>query len=294
MEAESREAPGTGRPKNAVEKAAQKTAMSPAMETLARLGYGVRGLVYAMIGLLALQVALGKGGRLTDTQGAIAFLGSSLLGTILLWVILVGLVGYGLWGFIRAFLDPYHKGSEPGGIVQRIGYAFSGVSYMLLGWTTLNLIRGAGSSQGGSQTAQIQHTASTILNKPWGVWVVALAGAAVIGAGLFQVLEAARKEFPQQFRPYALNSDQRKLISRMGRFGVASRGLVFTLVGLFLLLAAVQHNPGQAKGMDQVLASLVARPYGHWLLGVVAVGLIAFGVYSALSGFWLRFKRQPG
>jgi hypothetical protein len=278
-------------PKDDIKKTARDVTYNPAMETMARLGYGARGLVYAIIGLLALQVALGKGGRLTDTQGAIAFMGSSFIGTIFLYVILVGLVGYGLWGLVRAFMDPWHKGTDAKGIVMRIGYAISGISYLLLGWATLNIIRGVSSAQNGSQTMQIQHLARTILTKPWGVWVVSLVGLVIVASGVVQILEAVRKEFPQQFDPYALNNSQRRLISRLGRFGVAARGLVFSLIGLFLFLAAVRHNPAAAKGIDQVLASMLQQPYGHWLLGVVALGLIAFGIYSALSGFWLRLKR---
>lgn len=277
--------------KNEVKKAARSAAMSPVMETLARTGYMVRGLVYGVIGLLALQSVLGRGGKLTDTQGAIAIMGSSLLGAIFLYVILVGMLGYGLWGLVRAAFDPYHKGTDLKGIILRAGYLVSGISYLLLSWATLNLIRGTPTAQNGSQTLQIQHTASTILTKPWGVWVVALVGFVIITSGSVQILEAVRKAFPQQFEPYALNSSQRNWISRIGRFGVAARGLVFTLVGLFLFLAAVQHDPGQAKGIDRVLASLLSQPYGPWLLGVVALGLIAFGTYSAVSGFWLRLKR---
>lgn len=154
--------------KEGVKKGARDATTSPFMEALERLGYMVRGLVYGVIGLLALKVVLGGGGSITDTQGAIAALGKAPLGGILLYVILVGLVGYGLWGLIRAVVDPLHKGRDAKGIAERVGFAISGISYLLLGLATFNLIRGAASgAHNGAQTAQIQQTAGTILSKPW-------------------------------------------------------------------------------------------------------------------------------
>ena len=115
-------------------------ATSPLMEKLIRLGYMARGLVWGVIGLLAIQVAVGSGGALTDQQGAIAAMGSTPVGKILLYVMLLGLVGYGLWGVIRAVVDPLHEGNDAKGIVQRVGYLVSGISYGLLAMATYGLI----------------------------------------------------------------------------------------------------------------------------------------------------------
>lgn len=273
-------------------KVAREATTSPLVETLLRLGYVVRGVVYGVIGLLALQMVVGGGGKLTDTQGAIAVIGKTPLGGVLLYVILAGLVGYGLWGLIRAIVDPLHKGTDAKGIAERVGYAISGISYLLLGLATFSLITGgASAARSGAQAAQTQQITGTILSKPWGAWVVALVALIVMGAGVLQIYQGFHPSFDQQFKPYALSSGQRKWIARVGRFGAAARGLVFTLIGLFLFLAAYHNDPSRAQGIDGVLASLLHQPYGPWLLGVVALGLIAFGVYSALSGFWLRLKR---
>ena len=273
-------------------KAARDATTSPLMETLMRLGYVVRGLVYGVIGVLAFQVALGVGGALDDTQGAIVALGKTPLGGAVLYGILVGLIGYALWGVIRAVFDPLHKGTDPKGIVERVGYAVSGLSYMLLAFATYGLITGgASAARNGAQAAQTQQTTASILSKSWGPWVVGIAAVILIGVGLSQVFQGLRPDFERQFQPYALSSSQRKWIDRLGRFGTAARGVVFTLVGMFLFLAAYHHDPSQAKGIDGVLTALLHQPYGAWLLGVVALGLVAFGIYSAMSGIWLRFKR---
>jgi hypothetical protein len=121
--------------------------------------------------------------------------------------------------------------------------------------------------------------------------VVGIAGLIVMGSGLVQMMRGARDDFEQQFELYAMNSNYRKWLIRLGRFGTMARGLVFTLVGLFLFGAAYNHNASQAQGIDGVLAALLHQPYGPWLLGIVAAGLIAFGIYSAMNGILLRLKR---
>jgi hypothetical protein len=271
---------------------AHRATTSRIVENLLRLGYVVRGMVYGIIGVLALQVAIGSGGTLTDTQGTIATIGRTSLGGILLYVVLAGLIGYGLWGLIRAIADPLHKGTEAKGLGERIGFAISGISYLALGLVTFNLITGqAMAAQNGAQTAQARQSVGTILSKPWGAWVVAAVALVITGVGLLQIYQSTRPDFIRQYQPYALNENQRKWITNLGRFGVAARGLVFTLIGFFLFLAAYQNDPGRAQGIDGVLTSLLQQPYGPWLLALVALGLNAFGIYSALSGLWLRFKR---
>jgi hypothetical protein len=262
------------------------------MESLMRLGYMVRGLVYGVIGILAIQVALGVGGAITDVQGAIVVTGRTATGGVLLYGVLIGLIGYALWGIIRAVFDPLHKGTNFKGTVMRVGYAVSGVSYALLALATYGLITGAASAaRSGAQGAQTQQAAASILSYSWGRWAVGFVALVVIGIGLIQVFQGVARNFDQQFQPYTLNSNQRIWIIRLGRFGTAARGVVFTLIGLFLFLAAYRNDPSQAKGIDGVLTTLLHEPLGPWLLGGVALGLIAFGLYSAMSGVWLRFKR---
>jgi len=274
------------------ESAARGAAASPAMEDLMRLGYVVRGLVYAMMGLLAFQLAIGRGGATTDTQGAIAALGRTSLGGILLYVVLVGLVGYALWGLVRAALDPWHKGDDTKGIVERVGFAVSGISYGLLAYATYGLITAKpAAAQNGAQAAQTQQTTASILPNSWGPWVVGIVALIILGVGFSQIVKGLNPHFERQFEAYALTGSERTWIDRLGRFGTAARGVVFSLVGFFLLLAAIHRDPSLAKGMDGVLTAVLHQPSGHFLLGIVALGLIAFGIYSAMCGFWLRLNR---
>jgi hypothetical protein len=258
-------------------------ATSPLMEKLIRLGYVARGLVWGIIGLLAFQVAVGSGGKLTDQQGAIAALGNTPLGQILLYVMLLGLVGYALWGVIRAVIDPLHEGKDAKGIVQRVGYLVSGISYGLLAMATFGLITSkATAATGGAQGAQTQQATASILTQPLGPVVVALVAAIVIGVGALQIYTAFRPKFNPQFQLATRTGNARLWIERLGRFGTVARGVVFALIGVFLLQAAIQHNASQAKGIDGVLTALLQQPLGPWLLAVVAAGLVAFGIYSGM------------
>ncbi|HEY3288672.1 MAG TPA: DUF1206 domain-containing protein [Anaerolineae bacterium] len=275
-----------------LDRAAHSASTSHLVETLMRLGYGARGMVYGVIGILALQVALGGSGTLTDPQGAIVAMGQTPFGGVVLYVVLLGLIGYGLWGLIRAAFDPLHRGTEPKGIVVRLGYAVSGISYLLLALSTYGLLTGgAAAARGGAQTAQTQQGTATILAQPGGVWVVVLAAAFIMAIGILQIYHGLHRKFDQQFTAYELNASQRKWITRMGQFGTAARGLVFALIGVFMFLAAYNHDPRLAQGFDGVLVSLLHQPYGHILIGFIALGLIAFGIYSIMSGIWLRLKK---
>jgi len=268
--------------------AAQKAGESPLMEVMTRLGFGVRGLIYIIVGLLAVQVALGKGGALASPQGAIAAIGKQQSGLILLWVVLVGIISYSIWGIVRAVLDPLDKGHDLKGLLTRVGFLVSALGYAILAFYTYGYITGKSQSANGSQT---QKYIGLIMAMPWGRWAIGILGLIVLAVGLYQIYLGFTAGFDRQFRTYVLTPEELKLVTDIGRFGTSARGVVFAVVGGLILVAAYQANPSQPIGMDAALATLLHQPYGIWLLGVVAVGLIAFGFYSMLSALWFRLKR---
>jgi len=282
----------TNRPigiKAEVKKAGKKAEFSPLMETLTRIGYGVRGLIYITMGLLAVQVALGKGGALESPLGAIAKIGKQPAGMFLLWVVLLGLVSYTLWGVVRALLDPLHKGNDMKGLIERGGFLASAFGYAILIMPTYGYVTGSSLASKGSQT---QKMITSIMAMPWGRWAIGILGLIVLAAGLYQIYLGLKAGFEQQFQTYRLTPKEVKLVTNIGRFGTAARGVVLTVVGGLISFAAYSANPSQPIGMDTALATLLHQPYGIWLLGIVALGLIAFGAYSVLSALWFRLKRQ--
>lgn len=277
---------------NKIKEEGKTIVFSPFLENLTRIGYGARGLIYGMIGFLAIKVALGASGGLQDPQGAIASIGQSLIGRILLGIILVGLIGYAIWGLIRAFFDPLHKGKDFKGILERVKFFISAVAYTILIIPTYNVIFGMSkAAQNGVQGIQMRNIVSTIFLIPFGKWIVGIIGVVILGASLFQIYKGLRHNFDEEIKPYDLTPKRAKLVKITGRFGTLARAVVSTLVGLFLLFAAYRANPAEVKGIDGALLILLHQPYGSWLLGIVAIGLISFGLYSLLIGFWFKLKR---
>ena len=272
-----------------VKNAGKKAAFSPLMEALTRVGYGVRGLIYITMGILAFNVVLGKGGAPTDQQGAIAAIGSQPAGLILLWVILIGLASYSLWGVIRALLDPLHKGHDLKGLIARAGYLISAGSYTLLIPPTWRYITGSGRSP--SSGASTQQSMASILSMPLGPWLLGALGLAAGAAGITQIFQSFHASFDKQFQTYAMTASQVKFATQLGRLGTATRGLIWILVGGAIVMAALQSNSNKDIGIDAALTSLLHQPYGVWLLGIVAVGLMAFGVYSVLCAVWFKSRR---
>jgi hypothetical protein len=266
--------------------AAKKVEYSPLVETLTRLGYAVRGVIYFMIGLLALRVVIGQGGKLANPQDAIATLGKSTVGILLLWIILIGLISYSLWGLIRAFLDPLHKGHDVKGLLERFGFIVSAFGYMVLVAPTLRYIQGNSAS-----SSQTPHTIFQILSIPFARWVVGIVGLGVVAGGLYQMYLGIKAHFDHQFQIYALNKDQLNLATSVARFGTAARGVVFAVTGILMILSAYHTDPNKQIGINAALNFLLQLPYGLWLLAFITLGLMSFGIYSLLSALWFRLKR---
>src|SRR5512142_2625568 len=260
-------------------------AANPWVERLARFGYLIRGLVYATIGVLAVQLALGTGGQATTQSGAIAMLGSQPSGKGLLILIVLGLASYSLWGFVRAIFDPLHRGKDSKGIVARIGFVFSGLSYGLLIIPPLQSLMNQGGSQPAGNPADIS---VQLFNLPFGKWLVVGLGLFWMAVGLGQLYVAYKQNFKKDFQLIKMSPVERKWAIRLGQIGYAARGIVFAVIGALVLQAAWTHNPSQPQGFDTALLKLAQAPNGTLLLGGVALGLIAFGIFSAFCARWIK------
>ncbi len=266
-----------------VARAAGQTTASPWLEGLARFGYAVRGVLYGTVGLLAVQVALGRGGATTDKSGAITAIGNEPFGKLLLVLVVVGLIGYALWGFVRALLDPLGRGTDAKGLAQRAGYFVSGLSYGALVLPTVQLLLGNGGNNGGGGDGTAK-----LLAAPFGPWLVGLIGLIGIGGGLGQMYLAWSAGFQKDFKQWEMGADTLRWASWVARFGLVARGVIFMMLGFFLIQAARNVDPRQAVGLDGALAKLAHEPAGPLLLGLVALGLVAFGIYSICCARWIR------
>ncbi|ADO74400.1 DUF1206 domain-containing protein [Stigmatella aurantiaca] len=250
----------------------------------ARFGYAARGVVYATIGVLAVKLALGYGGKTTDTQGALVTLAQQPFSIVLLSLLAAGLVAFAAWRFVQAILDPEQKGRDGKGILTRVSYFISGGMHVALALSAAHLVTGAGVQRGRGT----QGWTAELLSKPFGAALVALVGAGVLAFALVQFRNAYTAKFREKLSLERLTPAHRQWALRVSRFGLAARGAVFTLISGFLLLAALTANPREAKGLDESLAVLAEQPFGAVLLGIVALGLVAYAAYLFLQA---RYRR---
>ena len=248
---------------------------SSAFELLSRAGFVARALIYAIIGILALKLAFGYGGKLTNQQGALHTVANQPFGKFLLTLVAIGLGGYSLWRLVRAWIGHGREGSDSG--FERIAALASGIAYGAMCALALEILVGAG--EGGSSGSPKKATAG-VFGWPAGAWIVGIAGGVMIGVALYQGYRGITKRFLDDSKVQEMRPRVKEWISRLGAIGHLARMIVFGLVGIFLIKAAIDYSPSKAVGLDGALAKIVYRSYGHFLLGVVAVGLIAFALYS--------------
>lgn len=266
-----------------IESTARAALRNPWVEPLARFGIASRGAVYALIGMLALQTAVGaRGQQETDTRSVLQWVAQQ--STALLWLLALGLFGYALWRVVQGVLDPENKGSDPKGLAVRAGMVISGLIYGSLALAAVRIASGTGDGGSGGT----QGFTADLMTKPFGRWIVAIAGLCVIGSGLSQIWQGWTEKFRKKLQLQRMNPNEQKLALRTGKVGLIARGVVFLLSGWFLIQAALRFDPSKAQGLGGALEALARQPEGAWLLGLVALGLIAFGAYSILLA---RYRR---
>jgi len=262
-------------------------------ETLARIGFAARGIICFVIGLLAVLMAFGYGGKRTDQQGAISIIGKQPVGRILLWLVMIGLVCYSLWGFIRAIFNPFHQGHDAKGFALRIGHLASAIACALLVMPTYALISGgAQPAQNGEQQGQIQHYTVKMLATPFGQLLVGSIGIIIILVGFVQLFQCLNSGFDRQIYITRLDPVQLSRVRCFGRFGTITCGIVFALVGLFIVMAAYTGDSLTVKGFDSTLTAILQQPYGPWLMGAAALGLLSLGLYSLCLSIFFRLKKH--
>jgi hypothetical protein len=237
----------------------------------------VKGAVYALIGFLALQVALGHGGKLAGEHEAVKHVQSLPFGDVALVVIGVGLLGYALWRSLEGFLDLRRVGSTAKGIAQRVGYVASSVMNGAVAIFALELA--LGSHGGGEPKTWI----TRLMREPGGLVVLGAIGAGVVIAGFVQLYLSYTRKFLEELQLDSLRPELRRWLVLFGRAGHAARGAVFVLIGSALVRAALTTNPRNAKGFAGALADIASRPFGTMLLTVVAAGLLAYGTFLVVT-----------
>jgi uncharacterized protein DUF1206 len=251
---------------------------------LGRAGLVAKGISYALVGFLALEVALGKGGRATSRQGAMATIASHGWGKILIIVLALGFAAYALWRFAETVWP--ESDDDAKGVAKRAGTFARGLIYAGLTYSALKIA--FGSAGGESQNAKAHHATAHVLSWPGGAWIVGLGGACVLAAGLYNAYRGVTRKFCERWDTAAMGSAARSWGERAGVVGLLARALVFELIGLFVIKAAFDYNPREAIGLDGALQKLAQHSYGDWLLGLTAAGLLAYAIFCLVEA---RYRR---
>lgn len=250
-------------------------------EGIARAGYMAKGVVYLLVGILAATAAF-QGGTPQGNKGALQSLLDQPFGKFALGLVGFGLLGYAAWKFVQAYQDTEHKGSDASGLVQRGGYILSGLAHVSIAVFCAQSVMSGGTSGGGSNA---QTATASVMNQPFGQWMVGLAGLVLIAFGLFRLSTAWNQSFKSKFHLEQMSRQEKEVAVKAGIFGIAARAVVFGITGFFLIQAALTANPEQAGTTQQVLK--LVEQQGTWYLAVLAFGLIAYAVFQ---GFMARYR----
>ena len=266
------------------EAAGEDVARSKHLERLARAGLVARGVVYGLIGILAIKVAFGSGGETTDQQGALKTIAGQPFGKVLLVLVAIGLAGYALWRLVRAAIG---RGPETGAddAKDRISGVVSGIAYAALCVTAVKILIGSSSSSSSSKT---EKATGGVLDWPLGRYLVIAAGLVVLGVAVDQALKGIKQKFLEDSKTEQMSPGVDQAFTAVGVVGHLARAVVFALIGWFVVKAAIDYDPDKAVGLDQALAKLSSSAFGPVVLGIVAAGLIAFACYSVLDA---RYRR---
>ena len=263
----------------------RRAGQSPWVERLGRLGLVAKGVLYGVVGILAINVALGGREKSPDKNGALQAIAEQPFGKGLLVLLALGLAGYALWRLAQGFLDRDNEGEDAKGLAKRGGAVAKAAWYFLLAGLTVDRIF---SSDGGSSGSNEQQTTAGVFDLPLGRYLVYGAGLAFLGAAAFNGYRAVTCKFNKKLKTGEMGEAEEKAATGVGILGHLARLAVFGLIGLFLLRAAWEFDSKEARGLDGALLELSQQSYGGLLLGAVAVGLLCYALYCFVQA---RYRR---
>jgi hypothetical protein len=264
-----------------VTRKARRASDSQGVRALARAGLTARGVIYILIGWIALLVALGQSTREADQQGALQLLASKPYGLVSLWLLAVGFAAYALWRLSEAAFGVTGEGNGAGPRLKSLG---RGVVYAGFVYLTVKVI----TRTQGSQSRQQQDVTAQAMQHPAGRWLVGIAGLIVVIIGLVLLIEGIRHKFMKNLRTSQMSARTRRVVKWLGTIGTSARGVVFALAGVLVIQAAITHDAAKSGGIDKALLTLRHQPFGVVLLAVTALGLVIFGVYGLCEARWRK------
>ena len=256
------------------------------IDTLARLGYASKALIYAVVGYLALAAAFNRGGRVTDTSGALRFVLTKPFGKFLLIVLAVGLCGYALWRILDAIRDPDRNGTDFKGLVTRIGNAVRAMIYGGLGIEAFRLFRGLGGSSG----REAQLWTARFFDFPLGEWLIGLVGLIVAVYGVSEVISSFKGGYSDTLDLSPISPRYRRTAENISRVGIGARGVIITVLGIFLVRAALTRDPSEAHGTRESMLEVANAVPGDWALIFMGVGFLCYAFDQVIHARCRRIR----
>jgi hypothetical protein len=263
--------------------AAHRAGESRWIDRAARLGLAGRGLVYVLIAVLAFQIAFVGRAKEADQKGAFQTLAQNGFGKVVLWLVIVGFLGYAVWLATEAVWGHWREQEKGKRTAKRIESAVKAVIYLMLAVLAFRIVTASSSGGQGAETATAK-----VLDMTGGQFLVGLAGVVVIAVAGLITWRGLRTKFEEHLDLSRLGPTARSVVINLGKVGYIARGVTFAIVGILIIAAAVTYDPNKARGFDAALRTVAAQPYGPWLLSLIALGLLCFGVYSFIES---RYRR---
>jgi hypothetical protein len=261
-------------------RSARRASNSPAAHFLARAGLTARGVIYILVGWVAVLVALGHSSREADQQGALQLLAGKPYGLVSLWLLAIGFAAYALWRLSEA---AFGVSGEPG-TGPRLKSLARAVIYAGLSYLAFTVIAGKAGSQSGKQ----QDFTANAMHHPAGRLLVGVVGLIVVICGIVLVVEGLHKKFMKHLETSRMRPQTRRAVRLLGMTGTIARGVVFGLAGVGVIAAAVTHKASESGGIDKALLTLRNQPFGEFLMLLAALGLLIFGIYGLCEARWRR------
>ena len=253
------------------------------MTRIARIGYSAKGVVYICVGLFSAMAAFAGRAKASDSRAALEKISEQPFGRVMLLTLAAGLLCFVVWRLIEAIANPGEYRSGLKAFANRVRALFSAAIYGGITLAAVRMVMGDSAGGGGGDRTARDSTAK-LMATPYGSWSVMLIGVGLIGYGIFQWRRAYRRSYERKLNLSSMSPDQHRWITRVCSFGLAARGFVFAIAGVFLIQAGLQSDPGEARGLSGALDSLRAEAYGPYLFAVVALGLAAYGIYCCVKG----------
>jgi len=248
------------------------------LEIAAFVGLIAKGISFGIVGVLAIKLAVGSGGKATSREGALATIADETWGKILLIILALGFACYALWRLAQAFFE---ERDDDDGFFKTwgkvAGYVARAAIYGGLTYATIKILAGSGGNH--SQDQKAHKATAEVLGWPAGTWLVGVAGACVAAAGLYNGYRGVSRKFRKRWKTGEMSRTALKWGTVAGVVGLVARMVVFGLIGTFLIKSALEYDPKEALGLDGALQKLSGQTYGEWLLGLTAAGLIAYAIF---------------